>query len=50
MLRVSRLVQLTADNHSQANRSLLNGDIETVPIESVVDRHTLMKLQKLIRV
>jgi hypothetical protein len=40
------LNSLKADNHSYANLSLLNGDIITVPIESVIDRHTLVKLQK----
>jgi transposase InsO family protein len=33
-------------NDSQANRSLLNTDIETVPIESIVDRNNLIKLQQ----
>jgi hypothetical protein len=35
-----------AEIHTPVNSSLLNDDIQTVPIESVVDRHTLMKLQK----
>jgi hypothetical protein len=35
-----------AETHTPVNSSLLNDDIQTVPIESVVDRHTLMKLQK----
>jgi hypothetical protein len=37
---------LQTDNDSQTNRSLLNNDTETAPIESIVDRNNLIKLQQ----